>query len=106
VNLDNTTIIGAAAAIAGIGGTWALLGHRVRALEGSVKEIRELRKQADAIDDKIETLRKDQGGRLGKLETKADDIHGQFEGFKYGLAAGRRSKTAAAGQPVVKEGEA
>lgn len=103
MNVD-ASMITVAVAIFGVGGTWSLLGYRVRQLEAERKAATtahaELAKKVDEVNSTLEHVRQSQGTRLGSVEDKISDLRGRVEGFAAGFGAGRRSKTAAGGHPV------
>lgn len=86
-------LVPAAIAIAGYG---ALL-WRVSALEKTVAKAEsaaaEAKTKAEAVDEKIETVRKDQGHRLGALESSIDRLEGFQAGYERGLRRSTKSRT-------------
>jgi hypothetical protein len=84
----------------GLAATWGSLGTRIRQLEKEVAKIETLQTGQATLDAKIEHVRNDQGKRLGGVEQEQRALAGQFEGFKHGFGAGRRSRTAAQGIPI------
>lgn len=80
MNVEPSAIIAFSAALAGIAATWGALRGRIAALE-----------------DKIESVRTDQGRRLGELEKTTNTLVGRVDGF---VQASRRARTAAHGIKV------
>lgn len=95
MNLDVSTILAVGLPLLGLAATWGALGYRIRELENKARAHEDLRKATDALDLKIEFVRKDQGARIGVLEKDVGILQGKFEGFDRGFGAGRRSRTAA-----------
>lgn len=96
--LDTGTMVTIGVAAAGVISTWSLLGYRVRQLETKASTIDDLRKALDAVDAKVENVRRDQGGRLGVVEKDTGILQGKFEGFTVGQDYERsRLRTAAHG---------
>ncbi|HXJ25571.1 MAG TPA: hypothetical protein VNH17_07720 [Streptosporangiaceae bacterium] len=93
-------LIGAGVTLAGLAATWGALGLRVRRVEQDAATKLELQ----ALDTKLEEIRRLQGERLGIVEKKADGLIGKFEGFQAGFATGRRTRTSAHGVPSGGEG--
>ncbi len=103
MNVDGSMVT-VAVAVFGVGGTWAVMGYRVRQLETERKAAAtaaaELSKRVEDLNSTLEHVRQSQGGRLGAVEDKISDLRGRVEGFAAGFGAGRRSRTAAGGVPV------
>ena len=73
MNVDVSTVIAFGAAVAGIATTWGAARARIAALE-----------------QKLETVRTDQGKRIGALEKTTERLVGRWEVL-------RRTRTAAGG---------
>lgn len=106
MNVD-ASMVTAAVAIFGAGGTWAILSYRVRQLEAERKAAttaaEELGKKVDELNRTLEFVRQSQGTRLGGVEDKLSDMRGRLAVFADWLkTAGdrRRSKTAAGGHQI------
>lgn len=98
----------AAALLPIIGGAiaWGASQARLRALEKRCEELKGLDKQVNRLEATLEDVRRDQGRRIGDVEDRCAVLGGRLEGFEKGFAAGRRTRTAAHGLPVVgKAGE-
>jgi hypothetical protein len=90
-----------ALAAAGVIGTWFVMGYRLREVEKKCAKIDELNNQLQAIDTRTRESAASQGGRLEKASIELAVLTGHVAGLDIGYAAGRRSKTAAAGNPKV-----
>lgn len=104
MNVDAGTLLAVGLPLLGLAGTWGALGWRIRRLETQATASEELRKVLDALDGKIEFVRKDQGARIGQLEKDTGILQGRVQGFESGFGSGRRSRTAAHGAVVVTKG--
>jgi hypothetical protein len=77
MNVDVSTVIAFGAAIAGIATTWGAARARIAALE-----------------QKLETVRTDQGKRIGALEKTTERLNGRWEVLRL------RTRTAPGGMKV------
>jgi hypothetical protein len=97
VDVSPGELIAAGVTLAGLAATWGAFGLRVRRLETDAAT----KEALQALDQKVEEVRRLQGERLGMVEKKADGLIGRFDGFQSGFSAGqRRSRTAAHGVPT------
>lgn len=96
MQIDPALLVTSGVLLAGLATTWGALGIRVRNLEKDSATKAELA----ALEKKWDEARTAQGVRIGKIETKTDGLAGQFNGFQSGFATGRRSRTAAHGNPT------
>lgn len=103
IPVEATTAITIAAALLAVGGTWKVLGYRLRVVEGQAEKLSTALALYEArqreLDAKLETIRQNQGTRLGELREKIDVVAGELTGFRHGFAVGRRRLR------VVKEGD-
>lgn len=100
MDLAPQTAVTLVIAIAGVAATWGGLRRQIRGLEDAVKRIPALELQVAAIDAKIETIRIDQGRRIGELDKLTNSLAGELKGVAIGLSAARRSRTAAGGHKI------
>jgi HAMP domain-containing protein len=96
VELAPQTIVTLGLAVAGVASTWGALSRRIRALEDRADEIKALRDQITAL----EASRMDQGRRIGELDKTTHALVGELRGVSIGLAAARRTRTAAGGHKI------
>lgn len=92
IPVELSTAVTVAAGLAALAGTWRVMGYRLRALEGQIARLAEVEKRVGELDARIEFVRQSQGTRIGGLETKADTLAGELEGFRTGVAVGMRRR--------------
>ncbi len=109
MNVEPTSLVTLGVAIFGAGGTWMVMGYRVRRLESERRTAKaaatELAAKVEELGKTLEHVRQSQGGRLGAVEDKLSDVRGRAAiletWFAAGVEAARRKKhTAPAGHPV------
>jgi hypothetical protein len=105
--LPDGPTIALALAAAGVVGTWFVMGYRIRELETRCKDIEGKtgahHDKLTEIDTRTRDSAKNQGERLETatiaLAVLTGKVEGLDKGIDIGYAAGRRSKTAAGGNP-------